>query len=182
MGRFLGGFDPVPQPPSWTGCIKGVRGASGASTLCFGKNFIKQKLLGTPNLVGAGHLFRPQIWIWKDLGPMSSWSHGHSYWRGVDKIKVVVFVPNGYLVRSDTTETTVYSDRLSINYPPISDAFDNREYFFCIIQTIQLWHYWEIACSISINNIFFSLLYKAPKMGDDTKKKVSPIIQCHGAL
>ena len=36
-------------------------------------------------------------------------------------------------------ETTVYSDRLSINYPPpISDAFDKREYFFCIIQTIQL--------------------------------------------
>ena len=27
-------------------------------------------------------------------------------------------------------ETTVYSDRLSINYPPISDAFDNRKYFF----------------------------------------------------
>ena len=26
-------------------------------------------------------------------------------------------------------ETTVYSDRLSINYPPISDAFDNKEYF-----------------------------------------------------
>ena len=33
-------------------------------------------------------------------------------------------------------ETTVYSDRLSP--PPISDAFDKREYFFCIIQTIQL--------------------------------------------
>ena len=28
---------------------------------------------------GVGHLFGPQIWIWKDLGPMSFWSHGHSY-------------------------------------------------------------------------------------------------------
>ena len=26
-------------------------------------------------------------------------------------------------------ETTVYSDRLSLHYPPISDAFDNREFF-----------------------------------------------------
>ena len=25
--------------------------------------------------------------------------------------------------------TTVYSDRLSLNYPPISDVFDNIEYF-----------------------------------------------------
>ena len=27
------------------------------------------------------------------------------------------------------SETTVYLDRLSINYPPISDAFDNRVFF-----------------------------------------------------
>ena len=25
---------------------------------------------GTPDLVGVGHLFGPQIRIWKDLGPM----------------------------------------------------------------------------------------------------------------
>ena len=35
-------------------------------------------------------------------------------------------------------ETTVYSDRLSLYYPLISDAFDNLEYFFCIKQMIQL--------------------------------------------
>ena len=36
----------------------------------FGGNFIKQKLLGTPNLVGVGHPIGPQIQIWKDLGPV----------------------------------------------------------------------------------------------------------------
>ena len=40
------------------------------------------------------------------------------------------------------------------------------EYFFCIIQTIQLWHYWEIACSISINNIFFHCYKKHLKWED----------------
>ena len=56
--------------PQGTGCIMGVWGASGASTLHFGENFIKQKLQGTPDSVGVGHLFGPQIWIWKDLGPV----------------------------------------------------------------------------------------------------------------
>ena len=31
-----------------------------------------------------------------------------------------------------------HSDRLSLYYPPISDAFDNIENFFCIKQMIQL--------------------------------------------
>ena len=78
--RFLGGFNtvPPPPPPPGTGCIKGVQGVSGASAVHFGKNFIKQKLQGAPDLVGVGHLFGPQIRIWKDLGPMSFWRHGHS--------------------------------------------------------------------------------------------------------
>ena len=62
------------------GCGKGVRGASGvsgASAVHFDKNFIKQKFQGAPDLVGADHLYRPQIQIWKDQGPMSFWSHGH---------------------------------------------------------------------------------------------------------
>ena len=34
------------------------------------------------------------------------------------------------LISSIKAETTVYSDRLSINYPPpISDAFENRIFF-----------------------------------------------------
>ena len=77
-GRFLGVFRPGTPTPPGTGCVKGVQGASGASTVRFGENFIKQKLHGTPDLVGAGHLFGPQIRIRKDLGPLSFWSHGHS--------------------------------------------------------------------------------------------------------
>ena len=69
-GKVLGGFRPGTPTPPGTGCVKGVRGASGASTVCFGKNFIKQKLQGTPNLVGVGHPIGPQIQIWKDLGPV----------------------------------------------------------------------------------------------------------------
>ena len=46
-----------------------MRGTSGASTVRFGKNFLKQKLQGAPDLVGAGYLFGPQIR--KDLGPYS---------------------------------------------------------------------------------------------------------------
>ena len=83
---------------------------------------------------------------------------------------------------SALSETTVYSDRLSIHYPPISDAFDNIEYFFCIKQMIQLWHYWEIACSITINKIIFHCYKKHLKWGDEVMKKVSPIIQCSMAL
>ena len=77
-GKVLGGFRPGTPTPTGTGYVKGVRGASGASTVRFGKNFTKQKLQGTPDLVGAGHLFGPQIRIRKDLGPLSFWSHGHS--------------------------------------------------------------------------------------------------------
>ena len=55
-GRFLGGFQLATPYPGSMGCVKGVRGASGASTMHFGKNFIKQKLQGTPDLVGAGQL------------------------------------------------------------------------------------------------------------------------------
>ena len=78
-GKVLWGFRPgTPTPTLGMGCVKGVRGASGASTVCFGENFIKQKLQGTPDLGGAGHLFGPQIQILKDLGLLSFWSHGHS--------------------------------------------------------------------------------------------------------
>ena len=76
--KVLGEFKPSTPPPPGMGCIKGVQGISGASAMHFGKNFIKQKLQDAPDLVGVGHLFGPQIRIWKDLGPMSFWRHGHS--------------------------------------------------------------------------------------------------------
>ena len=48
-----------------------------------GKNFIKQKLLGTPIQWGVGHLFGCQIQIWKDLGPVCFWTCGASLSRRV---------------------------------------------------------------------------------------------------
>ena len=87
-----GGFQPHTQPPR-------ALGASGASAMQIGENIIKQKLQGAPDLVG--HLCGPQIWIRKDLGPMSFQSHGHSDWRGVHKIKIVVYFPHSYLVGLD---------------------------------------------------------------------------------
>ena len=38
---------------------KRAQWGSGASAMHFGANFIKQKLQGTSNLVGVGHLFGP---------------------------------------------------------------------------------------------------------------------------
>ena len=63
-----------------------VQGGSGTSAVHFGENFLKQKLQSTPNLVVVGHLFGPQIRIWKDLGPVCLWSHCASLLRRVYKI------------------------------------------------------------------------------------------------
>ena len=54
--------------PGVQGVQKGPWWGSGASVVHFGGKFIRQKLLGTPNLVGVSHLIGPQIQIWKDLG------------------------------------------------------------------------------------------------------------------
>ena len=61
----------------------------------FDGHFIAQKLQSTPNLLRVVHLFGPQIWILKDLGPVSIWSCGHSLSRGVYNTKVVVYAPKG---------------------------------------------------------------------------------------
>ena len=42
------------------GAQKGSKVGSGASGVHFGENFIKQKLQGTPKLVGVGHLRQPK--------------------------------------------------------------------------------------------------------------------------
>ena len=52
--KVLGGINPV-HPPG-TGSVKGVQGVSGASSMRFGKIFIKQKLQGAPDIIGVGHL------------------------------------------------------------------------------------------------------------------------------
>ena len=59
-GKVLGGFYPVPPIHSLRYRVhKSGTGASGASGVHFVKNSLKQKLLGTPNLVGVVHLFGP---------------------------------------------------------------------------------------------------------------------------
>ncbi len=62
-----------------SGALNRVWGASKASTVRLGKNFIKQKLQGRSVLVGVDHIFGPIIQIWKDLGPMCFWGHGESF-------------------------------------------------------------------------------------------------------
>ena len=42
--------------------------------------------------------------------------------------KVGDMFPQKYILNIKS-ETTVYSDRLSLHYPPISDAFDNIDHF-----------------------------------------------------
>ena len=68
----------------------------------FGGIVLPPKVARRPNLVGAGNLFRPQIQIWMDLGPMSFWSPGHWYWRGVYNTNVVGDHHWSYLVRLGT--------------------------------------------------------------------------------
>ena len=57
---FLGGFDPGPPPPGYRVYKRGL-GCLRRLSMHFGKNFIKQKLQGTPDLVGGGHLFGSQF-------------------------------------------------------------------------------------------------------------------------
>ena len=86
-GKVLGGRVTTRYPqPLGTRCVKGVRGASGA--MRFDENFLKQKLLRTPDLVGMGHLFGPQIQIWKDLGLVSFWSLSSAFWLKFYNTKV----------------------------------------------------------------------------------------------
>ena len=77
------GWTPSTLTPGVQGAQKRARWGSGASAVHFGGHFIKQKLLGTPNLEGVRHLIGPQIQIWKELGPVGFWSWGASFPRRV---------------------------------------------------------------------------------------------------
>ncbi len=68
----------------------GVQGGTIASTLPLGENFMKQKLMDTPVLLEADHIFATVIQIWKDLGSVSFWCSAQSFWGRVYKPKVVV--------------------------------------------------------------------------------------------
>ena len=53
------GWTPPTLTPGSRGPKRGPQWGSGASAVLFGGKFIKQKLQGTPYLVGVGHLFGP---------------------------------------------------------------------------------------------------------------------------
>ena len=92
---------PPTLTPGVLGGPQGVLWGCGASPMCFGRNFKKQKLTSTPNIVGLGLLSRPQIWLRKGLDPMPPWSCGHSLSRRDCKTKVVLDLHNSQLVRFD---------------------------------------------------------------------------------
>ena len=111
--RLLGGGSTqYPHPPGM-GCVKGVRGSSGASAAHFGKSFIKTKVAGCPQFSGGRSPFwtpNPDLegpWPHVLLEPWSLTKKSSS------KIKVVVFVTNSYLVRLDT----LYPDPLGPGGP-----------------------------------------------------------------
>ena len=49
----------------------------------------------------------------------------------------IVIMDSIPIANSVASETTVYLDRPSKHYLPLSDEFANKEYFFFIIQMIQ---------------------------------------------
>ena len=86
-----GGVSLVPPTPGY-GVCKGGMGCLWNLNHVFWWKLYK-------TIVARRPWFGPQIWIWKNLGPISFCSHGQSLWRGVHKIKVQLYVPNSYLVR-----------------------------------------------------------------------------------
>jgi hypothetical protein len=78
------------------------QGGSVASTVQLGKKFTKQKLTCINGLVSI-KIFGPNIWIWKDLGPMYFWSCDPSFSDKVYKTKVVVHLPNSQLFQGLTS-------------------------------------------------------------------------------
>ena len=132
---------PQGQKGSWGGTptprYKVHRGGTGgllSLSRAFCRILYKTKVAGRPWFSGD----RPQIQIRKDLGPMSFWSNGHSLWKGVHKIKVVIYVPNGYLVGFDT----LYPD------PRVQDAQKGAQVGF-----------WSLSCA------FWQKLYQTKVAG-----------------
>ena len=101
-GKFLGGVSTQYPHPSAYRVHKGGAGCLWSLNHAFWWKLYKTKVAGHPWFSGGWSPFWAQIWIRKDLGPLSFWSHGHSPWREAHKIKVVWYVLNSYLVRLDT--------------------------------------------------------------------------------
>ena len=70
-GSWVGGWPSIPHPLGM-GCVKEVQGASGASEVHFGKNFIKQKLQGAPDLVGRVTFLGPKSRSGRTWAPCTS--------------------------------------------------------------------------------------------------------------
>ena len=57
----------------------------------------------------------------------------------------------------------------TLSPPPFLMCLLTKSIYFCTIRMIQLWHCWEIDCSMSINN-FFHCYKKHLKCGDEVMK------------
>ena len=77
-------------------------------------------------------------------------------------------------------ETTVYSDKPLIHYPPhFWSICQQRIFFSSLYKRFSYDIYWRIACFISVSNFFCICYKKTPKMGGWGKhKRVSPFMQC----
>ena len=76
------------RPPKLTPWSRGPDGVLEPQLCILVETLLNKICWAPPNLVRLGCLIAPQIRIWKNLGPVSFWSHG------VYKIKVVLNVPN----------------------------------------------------------------------------------------
>ena len=75
-------------------------------------------------------------------------------------------------------ETTVCSDRTSLAYLSISDAFVSKEYFFCLIQMIQLSSSIDVYRKFHINKQNICHCGKMCLKWKEVMKSVYTIMQC----
>ena len=92
-------------------------------------------------------------------------SHSTLHLIGNSNVRTIVRTISTSL-SMNKSETTLYSDRLSIHYPPISDAFDNRVFFL---------HYTNDSTLTLLRNSLLNInkhCYKKHlKWGDEVMKK-----------
>ena len=88
---------------------------------------------------------RPSSCLW---APFSSWPSDLLPWKATPtELRDTSGTLDWWVLLIDETETTVCLDRLSIYYPPPTILMHlSTKNIFCILQAIQISHFWWIAC------------------------------------